>query len=87
MKEKAKYPEQIILKALRDRAGWTLNDAARRSGLNRATISLVENGRIKPGTIVKKKLFALYTEKFPNEVKTMDDIFLSCMCTTENIAS
>jgi len=84
MKGKGRFPEQTLLVAFRDRAGWTQQDVADRAKLSKCSISNVESGYSRPGSIVKKRLFELFSMKFPDEVKTMDDIFLPAMFPKKN---
>lgn len=44
------------LRALRDERGWTLDALAQRSGVGRATISLIERGESSPTAVVLDRL-------------------------------
>lgn len=75
------YPRQTKIIELRERALWSQKDTAKKAGINIVTLSFIETGERKAQSGIKQKLFELFSMRFPDEVRTPDDLFLPSNCT------
>lgn len=73
------------LRAVRNQAGWSLDDLVKRSGISRATLSRLETGEVSPTASALGKLCAAYGITMSRLMRMIEDEFQPKLQRTEQL--